>query len=125
MMPFYPPFGFNRFRPYMPYPPYRNNLHKDNLNDAKNYQTPYFPSNFNHYNTQNFNNFKNNKQENFSCSNNIDFSNTDEYKEDFFDFFGLKLASDDILILTLLFFLYKEDVKDTYLYIALLLLLFS
>ena len=109
----------------MPYPPYRNNLHKDNLNDAKNYQTPYSPSNFNHSNTQNFNNFKNNKQENFSCSNNIDFNNTDEYKEDFFDFFGLKLASDDILILTLLFFLYKEDVKDTYLYIALLLLLFS
>lgn len=167
MMPFFPPFGFNRFKRPMPYGPYYNsyynNLHKDNLDEKKNSKIPYFPNQFGNYNEKNFNknnnfnctnqqfnnlnfksqnfngpnfntqipnnlNFSNNKeneQENFFCSNNIDFNDTDEYKEDFFDFFGLKLASDDVLILALLFFFYKEDVKDTYLYIALLLLLLS
>lgn len=39
--------------------------------------------------------------------------------------FGLELHFDDLLILGLLFFLYKEEVKDNYLYIVLLMLLFS
>lgn len=129
MMPFYPPFGFNKFRRPSPFYPYYNNyynnLHNSNSNEQKNSKVPYFPNEFQKTNNENFNKQKNSEQDNFSCSNNIDFNNTEEYKEDFFDFFGLKLASDDVLILVLLFFLYKEDVKDTYLYIALLLLLFS
>lgn len=37
--------------------------------------------------------------------------------------FGFKLHTDDLLIIAILFFLYKENVNDTFLYIALLLLL--
>ena len=42
-----------------------------------------------------------------------------------FDLFGIKLYFDDVLILSLLFFLYKEDVKDEGLFLALILLLIS
>ncbi len=41
------------------------------------------------------------------------------------DIFGFKLHTDDILIILLLFILYKEDVNDKFLFIALLLLLLS
>ena len=39
------------------------------------------------------------------------------------DIFGFKLHTDDLLIVLLLFILHKEDVKDKYLYIFLILLL--
>ena len=55
--------------------------------------------------------------------NNLDFNQKDN--EDYFEIFGLKLHFDDLLIIALLFFLFQEDVKDTYLYIALILLLLS
>lgn len=42
-----------------------------------------------------------------------------------FDLFGIKLYFDDVLILSLLFFLYKEEVKDEGLFLALALLLIS
>lgn len=42
-----------------------------------------------------------------------------------FDLFGIKLYFDDVLILSLLFFLYKEEVKDECLFLALVLLLIS
>ena len=42
-----------------------------------------------------------------------------------FDLFGLEIFFDDILILSLLFFLYSEGVKDDMLFISLLLLLIS
>ena len=42
-----------------------------------------------------------------------------------FDLFGLKLYFDDVLIVSLLFFLYNEGVKDEGLFIALLLLLIT
>lgn len=41
------------------------------------------------------------------------------------DLFGIKLFFDDVLILSLLFFLYKEEVKDESLFLALVLLLIS
>ena len=41
----------------------------------------------------------------------------------FFNFLGITLQSDDILILFLLFFLYNEGVEDDILYIILILLL--
>jgi hypothetical protein len=41
------------------------------------------------------------------------------------DLFGIKLHFDDVLILSLLFFLYKEDVKDEGLFLALVLLLIT
>ena len=45
--------------------------------------------------------------------------------EGIIDIFGFKLHTDDLLILLILFILYKEDVKDKFLYIALILLLIS
>lgn len=42
-----------------------------------------------------------------------------------FDLFGIKLYFDDVLIVSLLFFLYKEEVKDEGLFLALVLLLIS
>lgn len=44
-------------------------------------------------------------------------------KKDFFEIFGLKLYFDDLILLGMLFLLYKEESEDTYLYIALVLLL--
>lgn len=41
------------------------------------------------------------------------------------DLFGIKLYFDDVLILSLLFCLYKEQVKDEGLFLALLMLLIS
>ena len=45
--------------------------------------------------------------------------------ESYFNLFGLKLYNDDLLLIGMIFFLYKEDVKDQYLFIALILLLLS
>lgn len=42
-----------------------------------------------------------------------------------FDFLGIRLFSDDLLILAILYFLYSEGVKDPELFIALILLLIS
>ena len=42
-----------------------------------------------------------------------------------FELFGIKLYFDDVLILSLLFFLYKEEVKDEGLFFALVMLLIS
>ena len=42
-----------------------------------------------------------------------------------FELFGIKLFLDDLIILGILFFLYKEEVKDDMLYIILFLLLFA
>lgn len=41
------------------------------------------------------------------------------------EIFGIKLHFDDVLILSLLFFLYKEEVKDEGLFLALVMLLIS
>ena len=51
------------------------------------------------------------------------FSNKDG--EQFLEILGIKLYSDDILLLSLIFFLYKEGVQDEYLFIALIMLLLS
>ena len=42
-----------------------------------------------------------------------------------FEIMGFKLHLDDLIILGLLFFLYQEEAKDTYLYIVLFLLLIN
>ena len=43
----------------------------------------------------------------------------------FFDVFGVKLYYDDVLLISLIFFLYSEGVEDNSLFIALVLLLLS
>lgn len=75
------------------------------------------------------NNFK--STENTCCGkdNNLPYIDScfeDNYSSnECFEIFGLKLHFDDLLIICILFFLYQEDVKDTYLYISLILLLLS
>ena len=69
-------------------------------------------------------------QSNRSYSNNIfpfsfDFNGFSNSDDPIIDIFGIKLYLDDIIILCLLFILYKEDVKDEMLFIALILLLLN
>ena len=90
-------------------------------------QIPYDPSQ-NPYTNHQFNHCYNNPKEDDLDS----YINTKKEQEsnscssdNLFDFFGLKLASDDLIIIALLFFLYNEKVNDTYLFIALIMLLLS
>ena len=61
----------------------------------------------------------------FSFLNNFLHQEDRDETEEFFDVFGLKLYHDDILLIGLIFFLYQEEVKDQYLFFALILLLLS
>ena len=49
-------------------------------------------------------------------------SPSDEF---YFDIFGIRLYYDDILLISLIFFLYTEGVEDNSIFIALILLLLS
>lgn len=82
------------------------------------YNTPKLPvENFNNVNENLLNTeFKHDK----SFEKNMDF---DDYNSQVFNIMGMTLHFDDILIISLLFFLYSEGVKDDMLFIALLLLL--
>ncbi len=99
MMNFSPFFRFPPFR--RPYP-YYYPLHNEDVSSMNFSKTPPFPNTVEKRKTE-----------------------TVEPSEECFDFFGLKLHFDDLLIIALLFFLYQEEVKDPYLYIALILLLLS
>ena len=125
MMYNYPFFSFPHFRRYA------------------NYYTPYSPYISQPINIQNHNSVNNDKILNksneikkekssskkapsgFNFLNNF-FNQSDRNdKEEYFDLLGLKLYYDDLLLIGLIFFLYKEDVKDQYLFFALILLLLS
>ena len=108
----YPFFNFPRPRKYFPYnmPPYYNAKDLNLYNKSKNTN---FSNNL-------FSDSSNKKQKIEASSNNKEAK--DEY---FFEIFGLKLYFDDILIICLIFFLYKEGVNDEYLFMALILLLLS
>ncbi|MFR0822423.1 MAG: hypothetical protein ACLU84_04280 [Clostridia bacterium] len=49
----------------------------------------------------------------------------EEEEKPIFEILGIRLYSDDLILLALLFFLYKEEVKDPSLFISLILLLLS
>lgn len=49
----------------------------------------------------------------------------EETEEPLFEILGIRLFYDDILLLCLIFFLYSEGIQDTYLFLALILLLLS
>ena len=120
------------FPPYFSYPYYRRpSAYSHNSNIQKTYNIKKEPipkdSSNKHYNTNNNYNCKNESNNNllFNTPNNkTDSFNSHEY-EQFINIFGFKLYFDDLLILTLLFFLYKEEIKDESLYIALILLLLT
>lgn len=113
----YPYFGFpyyNRYSRYGYKYPYYNNK----TNYSNNYSK-----------TKNSMCEKNKKSEQYDVSS--DFSpkkniiNDENTDAPMFEFFGIKLFFDDILLICLIFFLYNEGVKDQSLFISLILLLLS
>lgn len=74
-------------------------------------------------NNSNFNRISQNTPPTASRENKDKNNKVDE--ENFFEILGIKLYSDDILLLCLIFFLYREGVQDEYLFIALIMLLLS
>ena len=47
------------------------------------------------------------------------------FKNDYIEILGIKLYFDDLLLISLILFLYNENVKDYYLFLSLILLLLS
>ena len=84
---------------------YHNSLPNKTTHQETTHSTP-------EENSRNFFNDKKNNSKN----------NQDDY---FFELFGLKLYFDDVLLLSLHFFLYQEGVKDDELFISLALLLLT
>ena len=107
-----------------------SSLHNFDKFSSKSVQKPYTPSNFN--SNSNFGNstsgnstFGNLHFDENSASKEPEVNNDVHFYDECFEILGLKLHFDDLLIMCILFFLYQEDVKDSYLYIALILLLLS
>lgn len=102
--------NFQRFGPPFQYynPYYRNNFYN-------NYRpsTP-IKQNISHENQQTNNDCKNINPPTEKNDDNV-----------WLDILGIKLYFDDVLILSLLFFLYQEEVKDEWLFLSLVLLLIS
>ena len=110
----------------MPILPYYNQYNRRNY-FYNNYRPNYIPN----YAYKNMQHFTPNSvspppitSDNPSSSSNNRNKNTD-VDHVWLDLFGIKLYFDDVLILSLLFFLYKEEVKDEGLFLALVLLLIS
>ena len=129
MMYSYPFFSFPYFRRYTTSPAIYYN--RDSLATSK---IKGYPLEFSRGYSKNYNSSakpKDNKKTTAKTSygfNFLDnFFNQSDRAEDesYFDLFGLKLYNDDLLLIGMIFFLYKEDVKDQYLFIALILLLLS
>ena len=103
----FPLMGFPYRYPYYRYYPYQNTPFNTNDNiknnsedrQAKNFNSP-LPFSFN--------------MDGFS-----------DLEQPIIEILGIKLYQDDLIILGLLFFLYKEEVKDESLFISLILLLLS
>lgn len=113
-------------------------LHNFDKFSSKSVQKPYTPSNFSNNFSGNFNSNSNFGNSSFGNSSfgNLHFdensaskepekNNTEHFYDECFEILGLKLHFDDLLIMCILFFLYQEEVKDSYIYIALILLLLS
>ena len=76
----------------------------------------------NHNNVKDSNTVNENKNLRSTSPKNKSNKNTGDY---LFDLFGLKIYSDDVLLVSLIYFLYSEDVKDDGLFLVLVLLLLS
>lgn len=121
--PFYPHFPTKSYRSY---PHKLNKISIDGRNPHQNTYKKNFTSKSDIFKDKNQtyekSNERNYKNEN-SKKHQIKFEN--KYDENFFEILGIKLYSDDILLLCLIFFLYKEGVQDEYLFISLIMLLLS
>ena len=124
MMRPYPFFGFPTFRRLYPYHAPYQPFHNINSNSVQYKGKALFPSVLPEQEQKKLNDGFSNASTN-TTSFIQQTQNIENNTEEFFEIFGLKLYFDDLLIIALLFFLYQEEVKDTYLYIALVLLLLS
>jgi len=123
--PFYPQYGGRMYSRY----PQSRYINVDNpASKAQSYANnkSFNKTSLNNYNVNNRENKENRK---ISNNKKDDFNNKDRnssYSENvLFEIFGIKLHYDDILLICLIFFLYKEGVKDESLFISLILLLLS
>lgn len=113
--------------PRYPFPNYyyKKNNNYNNLNKQTNTNT-------------NTNSKQNNKEKNRITKNsntintlislgplNFNINGLTNNEEPIFEMFGIQLYLDDIIILCILFFLYKEKVDDNLLYLSLILILLS
>lgn len=122
--PFYPQYSGRM------YPSYSHNRYK-NVNNSKP-KASKIANNSEYFNNKSINNYNINNRENRKSSNNkndnFDNNNRNSFLSNnnvIFEIFGIKLHYDDILLICLIFFLYKEGVKDESLFISLILLLLS
>lgn len=105
------------------YNSYSNNL-VNNLSDSNS-------ANYNdNENNSNVENFNGTQKRSYKYNNNFAHINLEslfnsDLEHPIVEFLGIKLYLDDLIILGLLFFLYKEDVHDEILFCILLLLLIS
>ena len=99
----------NYYKPYPNYPPLPQNALNNNLSNKTT------AGNLSSTQTHN------DSHTDFDAKN-----KSNKYVDDYlFDLFGLKIFSDDILLVSLIYFLYSEGVKDDGLFIVLILLLLS
>lgn len=136
--PFYPYYNSRRFSPYMPHPTQPTEINVTN-NNGQNLNTS---ENTNFEHKYNNNDFKAKKNRNSSFLDNpissiFSFLPTNighltlnpdalyDSDEPLFEFFGIRLFLDDIIIICILIFLYKEEVHDQMLFVVLFLLLFT
>lgn len=136
----YPYFGFPNYLNYFsqnPYAtkketqnfqsqvsPYSSNTRYNNyekLNTSQFYKNSYIPKNYN---------FQNNFKNNFHTNDNSKFKDHSVKKSNvsnapIFNILGISLYFDDILLICVIFFLYNEEIEDSYLLLALVLLLLT
>lgn len=110
--------------PYIGYPPY-NNYYKYFNNSKSN---PWNMNQTNNYKASNIDKNNNNaeliEEANIDNRNNNSKSyNNKKSNSEYIDILGIRLYFDDILLILLIYFLYSEGVKDTGLFITLILLL--
>lgn len=122
-----------------------NNIYRNRLNNSQKFssvpqQSPYNKGDFTSKNKQdsscytteakyinapiNSETYSNNKKKGIDSKPNYKDTFSSCSEQPILEFHGIKLYSDDLLILLLLYFLYKEKVNDNLLYIALFALLF-
>ncbi len=115
----------------MPVFPYYNQFSRNNRIPYYNNISPYnyryaYGNNFSPSNLVSTSNSRTSSETSTSSNNTRSINKKSPNNNDvWFDLFGIKLYFDDVLILSLLFFLYKEEVKDEGLFLALVLLLIS
>lgn len=122
-LPFYPHFPPRRYS-YYPHPINTKTGSSSNMRKANNSNNSHSNNIYKNDRTNNFaNSLKNTK--NKKADELTETSISSEKDDTVFEIFGIKLHSDDILLICLIFFLFKEGVQDEYLFVSLILLLLS